>query len=231
MGSGKPWDAPSLEVPRRPAVIAHGGGNSLRRAHAAVGAGADLVEADIWSYRRRLETRHERRVPVTPILFERWYLKWAPGRHVALPDLLAEVHGKAGILLDFKNRHSAATLVREALETVQGEPHVCASSQFWPILRLVHEVNPEMDMFYSIDVKPQLDLFWTVAERDPRPAGVSCNHRHLNAGTIERFHSLGLAVIAWTVDDPARAVELADLGVDAITTNDVPSIIACLGRS
>lgn len=230
MPATRPWDAKSLEAARRPAVIAHGGGNSLHKAREAVAAGADLVEADIWSYRRRLETRHERRVPVAPVLFERWYLKWVPGQHVALPDLLGEVHGKAGILLDFKNRRYAPDLVREALASVAGEPHVCASSQFWPILRLVQEVNPQMEMFYSIDVKPQLDLFWAVIDRDPRPAGVSCNHRHLTPETIERFHGLGLSVIAWTVDDPDRAVELARLGVDAITTNDVPAIRRALGR-
>lgn len=230
MAYGKAWQAKSLDVPCKPAIIAHGGGNSLRRAREAVTAGADLVEADIWSYRRRLETRHERRVPLMPVLFERWYLRWAPGRHVALPELLDEVHGKAGILLDFKNRRYAPALVREAVSAVVGEPHICASSQFWPILRLVHEVNPEMDMFYSIDVKPQLDLFWSVVDRDARPAGVSCNHRHLTAATVERFHSLGLAIIAWTVDDPARAEELARLEVDAITTNDVPAISRALGR-
>jgi glycerophosphoryl diester phosphodiesterase len=36
-------------------------------------------------------------------------------------------------------------------------------------------------------------------------------------------HDVGLAVHTWTVDDPARMVELAEMGVDSVITN-VPDI-------
>jgi glycerophosphoryl diester phosphodiesterase len=44
---------------------------------------------------------------------------------------------------------------------------------------------------------------------------------------VEAAHGEGVAVIAWTVDDPARAVALAALGVDGICSND-PRILANL---
>lgn len=42
---------------------------------------------------------------------------------------------------------------------------------------------------------------------------------HVTAELVEAVHSAGLAVNVWTVDDSARLVELAELGVDAVITN------------
>jgi len=38
---------------------------------------------------------------------------------------------------------------------------------------------------------------------------------------VEQLRAAGLAVVAWTVDDLERARELADWGVDGITTHRV----------
>ena len=48
---------------------------------------------------------------------------------------------------------------------------------------------------------------------------------------IDEFHRRSMAVIAWTVDDPDRARELAGWGVDAITTNTVDPIRAALSTA
>ena len=48
---------------------------------------------------------------------------------------------------------------------------------------------------------------------------------------VTRCHDAGLAVNAWTCNDPIRLVELADLGVDGVCT-DVPDVaLAALGRA
>jgi glycerophosphoryl diester phosphodiesterase len=228
VGAGSVSIATCLRVERPPAVIAHRGGNSEGRAEEALHRGADLLEVDLWSHRRRLEARHERRILHTPVLYERWYLGWSARNGFTLPDLLQLTAGKAGVLLDFKNRHHAPELIREAFRSVGESATVAASSQLWHVLRTVHEVNPRVELFYSIDVRSQLDLFLSVVERDARPTGVSCNHRHLDEALANRFRQLGLAVIAWTVDDPERAVQLAGWGVDAITTNRVAPVLASL---
>lgn len=41
-------------------------------------------------------------------------------------------------------------------------------------------------------------------------------------------HELGLEVYPWTVDDPARAGELVELGVSGIITDDAPRLIAAI---
>lgn len=47
------------------------------------------------------------------------------------------------------------------------------------------------------------------------------HHATVDAAAVEVAHAAGLVVNVWTVDDPARIVELAAAGVDGIVTNDV----------
>lgn len=48
---------------------------------------------------------------------------------------------------------------------------------------------------------------------------VDIAHTALTKELLDRFHSLGMKVNCWTVDDPARGEELAEWGVDYITSN------------
>lgn len=41
----------------------------------------------------------------------------------------------------------------------------------------------------------------------------------LTGADVARAHEAGLKLYIWTVDDPARARELAAMGVDGLTTN------------
>ena len=53
----------------------------------------------------------------------------------------------------------------------------------------------------------------------------SLNHAIVSRATIERCHALGVPLIAWTVNDPARMRRLAELGVDGIVSDD-PRLLA-----
>jgi glycerophosphoryl diester phosphodiesterase len=76
-----------------------------------------------------------------------------------------------------------------------------------------------VDLFYSIDVPAQLELFLSVLLHDDTPQGVSCRHQLLTPALVADLHERGLLVVAWTVDDADRAQEIASWGVDAITTH------------
>jgi glycerophosphoryl diester phosphodiesterase len=52
----------------------------------------------------------------------------------------------------------------------------------------------------------------------------SPEHRDIDAATIEEAHRLGLRVVAWTVNEPARIAELLDLGVDGLIS-DRPDVV------
>lgn len=230
-GSSSP--PPFAAVPSRPALIAHGGGNSAARARHSLAAGAAFIEVDLWVRQARLEARHERRLPgPLPILYERWYLARAPRPPYHLDDLLPTCRDRAGVLLDLKNgAGEAPRLLREALAVHGQGVHVVASSQNWPLLREVKVACPQLALYYSIDTPDQLDLFRSVLLHDPLPAGVSCRHSLLDRETVADFHDAGLAVVAWTVDDAARARDLARLSVDAITTNQVEAMRDALAAS
>jgi glycerophosphoryl diester phosphodiesterase len=51
-------------------------------------------------------------------------------------------------------------------------------------------------------------------------SGISIWEGFLDGSAVESIHASGLVVWAWTVNDAARARELATLGVDAICTDD-----------
>lgn len=60
--------------------------------------------------------------------------------------------------------------------------------------------------------------------RDTRAAGLSIWHDGLTRADVDRIRSAGLRVWVWTVDDPQRAIELAEWQVDGLCSN-VPDLI------
>lgn len=228
-----------MDVPRAPAIgafagsraepmlIAHQAGNSLSNLKDALTFSADLVEVDLWVHNGRLEARHERRVAGVPLLFEKWYLRFAPLHPFGLAELIAGVGGRAGVFLDLKNDgEGAATLIRRSIVAAGSPIRIAASAQQWAILRSIARVVPEVDLFYSVDVRAKLDLFLAVADRDMRPRGISCNHALLTEARVQALKRRNLMVVAWTVDDPARGAELVSWGVDALTTNNLAGMRA-----
>ncbi len=53
---------------------------------------------------------------------------------------------------------------------------------------------------------------------------LDANHRALDATTIERAHSEGLRVLAYTINEPARAALLREQGLDGVITDAVDII-------
>jgi glycerophosphoryl diester phosphodiesterase len=205
-----------------PALIAHAAGNRLDRVEKAIEEGADFLEVDLYVHKGRFEARHERAAYPLPFWIERWYLRIAPRSPIGLAELVEATRGRARILLDLKNGGArAAGLVREVLDQTGPGVHLAASSQQWPILRSLRELCPEVELYYSIDVQARLDLFLSVAEREPGITGVSCRHTLLKPQAIVRLKDMGLRVVAWTVDSVDRALELALWEVDGITTHRV----------
>lgn len=211
-----------------PAIIAHGGGNTIQVARKFLAQGADFFEVDLWLRDGRFEVRHERRLRWLPILFEKWYLSRAPRGGYGLNELLAAISGSgAGIFLDLKNGGAAsAALLRQILTNSPHPERVVASSQQWMALRAISEMSPDVDAFYSIDVQAKLDLFLSVADRDNRARGVSCRHSLLSQAIVRDLHERDLLVVAWTVDDLDRARELTSWGVDGLTTHNVEQMRA-----
>lgn len=209
-----------------PAIIAHQGGNTSHLLRDAMEQLADHIEVDLWVEDGHFEARHDRLLRPLPLLWRGGLrFRLAPKRPFGLAELIAETSQSTGIFLDMKNGgQTAGKLVRRSIDAAGRAPRMAASSQLWSVLRAIAQHAPEVDLFYSIDVRAKLDLFLSVSHRDTRPRGVSCRHSLLNAALVRALHERGYLVVAWTVDDGDRAMELARWGVDGITTNAVPRI-------
>ncbi|GAB4337674.1 MAG: hypothetical protein Kow0010_25860 [Dehalococcoidia bacterium] len=214
----------------RPAVIAHAAGNAPATLRLALAGEVDFIEVDLWVHRGQLEARHERRLPFAlPILFDSWYLKLATRKAFGLSDLLREVSGRCGVFLDLKNGgEEAARLVRQALDAARLPVRLSASSQSWGTLRELRRLCPEVAIFFSVDVRSKLELLRSVIGHDRSADGLSCRHTLLSRSLVAELRGQGLQVVAWTVDDPERAVELARWGVDGIATGAPAAIRAAL---
>ncbi len=58
---------------------------------------------------------------------------------------------------------------------------------------------------------------------------VGWNNEHLTKPYIDRIHERGMKAWVWTVDDPRRAEQLIDFGINAITSNvpaDIKAVVA-----
>lgn len=69
-----------------------------------------------------------------------------------------------------------------------------------------------------------------VARRILRPDGLHPHEALCTPARLRRWKARGLFVTPWTVNDPERARALAELGVDALITDDVPALLAALRR-
>ena len=53
-------------------------------------------------------------------------------------------------------------------------------------------------------------------------------HRLVTSAAVERVHSEGVPILAWTVDDPADVERVHAAGVDGVITNDPRIVLATL---
>lgn len=63
-----------------------------------------------------------------------------------------------------------------------------------------------------------------------RPAVVNMPHLVVGRALVDAVHALGARVAAWTVDEPAQMEWLASIGVDALTTNELATLLDVLAR-
>ncbi len=117
-------------------AVAHRAGNSMARLHSAVALGADVIEADVHSYRGRLEIRHLKTLGPLPWLWDRWELHPASAPRTGLHDLLQAADGGATFMLDLKGRRAEIgdRVARMLHAYAPGRP-VLICSRYWPALR------------------------------------------------------------------------------------------------
>jgi glycerophosphoryl diester phosphodiesterase len=172
-------------------------------------AGARVLAADAsWAELQRHDLGGGARVPSLAAAIE---LVLGAGKLLNIelksdvPDAGALVAAVARML----NAETAAALERVVLSSFS--PDICA------------------DLCDALPAVAVGALFETIPSA--LPSGVRAVHpRHVlvDDATVARWHAAHLLINTWTVNDASRAAQLARAGVDAIITDDVPTILAAL---
>jgi glycerophosphoryl diester phosphodiesterase len=223
----------------RPLVIGHRGAaavapeNTLAGLEAAVAAGADLVEFDIGLDLRLAHSHRE-----------------VPTETLELDDALEFLRGHdVGVHLDMKR----VGVEREVLDAVcrHGIAARAVLSTAWPRTgRRLAALAPELPraIGYPRDRYGISRVRWprgvtaagAATLRAAMPARVpvllrwasanvlALHHTLVSRAAVRRAHARGAPVLAWTANERDLVVRLADLGVDAIVTDDPAMAVATL---
>ena len=223
------------------AVIAHRGAsadhpeNTLEAFRAAGPLGANWVELDV---RRTadgaLAVHHDAHLGDGRAIVELLAADLPP----TVPSLAEALDAcqPLGVNVEIKNSPNdvdfdpTAALVEPVVAAIGAcSQPILVSSFHWPTLDRVRAVDPSIrTALLTFDLS---DPARTIG------AAVAGGHvalhpfdRTVTAELVALAHDAGLQVNVWTVDDPARIKELAEMGVDGIVTN-VPAVAAAvLGR-
>jgi glycerophosphoryl diester phosphodiesterase len=218
----------------RPLLIGHRGAaalapeNTLAAIEAAARAGVDGVELDVLPDRGgRIVLAHGPEVPPD-----------APSLAEGLA-LVAELG--LFVQIDVKTRGVEEGVVGD-LRAAGLDERGFVSSFSLPSLARFAELAPELPRAltypedrYGVSGSPFLRplvgpglaaMRWTLPRRLPRwlraagAVGATLNWGVVTPQTIEVCHGLGVAVLAWTVNDAGLAKTLVESGIDAIITDD-----------
>ena len=191
-----------------PLVIAHRGAcwdapeNTIEAFELAIDEGADYVEFDVRRRGRELVVCHDPAPPET-----------VP----TLDSVLAALAGRIGLAVEIKH-HAVTEGVLEALAAHRTDPDMTIIVSFHP--KAILETRRRRPELRTIQHVQRVSLQWATRHA----WGVGFWDPRATRRRIERAHGLGLAATVYTVNEPERMRELADLGVDGIFS-DRPGLL------
>jgi glycerophosphoryl diester phosphodiesterase len=207
--------------PHRIRRIAHRHGNERLPLASAIAAGVDWIEVDLWYSFGRLVARHERGLWRLPIVYDSWTLK-TNFRPLYLDEIISSSAGGPGLFLDFKGTHRPLpSAVVEALRRTGEVERSAVCGQFWRPLDEIGRLEPRIRLFYSLGREEHVQRFLARLAQGLQPAGVSIAKWLLNAELGERLAGYGLEIFAWTVNEPAHALQLIEFGATGIISDDL----------
>jgi glycerophosphoryl diester phosphodiesterase len=188
-----------------PLVIAHRGAswdepeNTLPAFRRAVEAGADYVEFDVHpTADGRLVVVHDRPRPSQ--------------RYPTLEEVLELTTGRIGVMLELKHpyRYRRYDFVRRTLELVDDDAVIIS---FEPgALRAVRRLRPALRTIQHVG-------FGVSVKRAAGAWAVGFANERVTRRALARARSAGLATTVYTVNEPARMMQLAAFGVSGIFTD------------
>ncbi|HMJ91262.1 MAG TPA: glycerophosphodiester phosphodiesterase [Candidatus Acidoferrum sp.] len=231
--------------------------NSLSAMKLAWEQAADAIELDLWlSKDGRLIVFHDadtkrfeqtaRKIPSLTLAEAHkldvgaWKDAKFKGESIpTLSSILATVpKGKRAVLEIKCGPEILPELSREIRNSGRAPEELAIISFKYETLKPSKEEFPQIEHYYLADYKkdaktgkfPELD---PLIERAKAAKFEGLNLQHswpIDAAFVAKVKAAGLKLFVWTVDDPAIAKRLKDVGVDAITTNRPKFLRDELGR-
>lgn len=230
---------------RRPAVVGHRGAPRVARENtpasfaAAAAAGATWVELDVRRAAGELVVCHDPVDPIGAPLHGQTAEALRAHGIASLDEVLATLPAGLGVDVELKNLPGEADYDEtDALAALVAPAVRAAADSGRPMM--VSSFNPStLAAAGALLGKVPVGLLHGPTLRAPSAlslarelgAAVLCAHLDapgLDAPLVDAAHAQGVAVLVWTVDDPARARSFAQAGVDAICTNDPAGLVAAL---
>lgn len=214
--------------PQHPIAIAHRAGNGLDALRLAQAAGVDLIEADVWLHRGRLEVRHLKTMGPVPLLWDRWTLVRGWIERLRLAALFEAAEAAAELMLDLKgsDRRLSAAVIEAMERFIPGRP-VTVCSRNWALLD-AFAGRPEVRVVHSVGSAGQLRALSRLGlGRDE--LAISIHERLLTPATVRDLTRRAGLIMTWPINTPARMTELIAQGVNGIISDDL-ALLARLVR-
>jgi glycerophosphoryl diester phosphodiesterase len=203
-----------------PLAIAHRAGNELHLLRQAEEAGVDLVEADLWFWRGRIEVRHLKTMGPVPLLWDRWRLApgWTP--RLTLADLLQAAATETEFMFDLKGTNPLLPAVLlDIVHETRPSPGFSVCSQSWDLLEAFRELE-NVRVIHSIGSERQLREAWPRLSWHDRHA-ISIHRKLLNPATLRALKERAQMVMTWPINSASVLDEVVGLGVDGVISDNI----------
>jgi glycerophosphoryl diester phosphodiesterase len=205
-------------------LVAHRAPRERQRCDELAAAGANVFEADVRLHGERLVVSHFVAFPGLGewLQHDNWRVRLAraAARDQPLPEQLDLVPPDVQVLLDLKERspRGRARLVAALRDLPGDRSRLIVSSPEPADLAAVRGAGYRT--WLSIGNRTKLTRLLGrggLGDCD----GATVRHTLLDPGAVSRLHERVATVLAWTVNDVPRARQLADAGVDGLTTDSL----------
>ncbi|HEY7295864.1 MAG TPA: glycerophosphodiester phosphodiesterase [Dehalococcoidia bacterium] len=202
------------------ARIAHRAGNDRDALQAAISAGVDWIEVDLWHAWGRLVARHERSVWRLPLVFDRWRVRRLREQLLDLNELIELTAGGPQLLIDLKG--TTPRLPGAIMRTLQRHgacERAAVCGQYWPPLDAIAASERRIRVFHSLGRPEHVRSHLRRVGRHTASHGVSVAHWLLSPEIICELRRDGREVFTWTVNEPARALTLVEWGAHGVISD------------
>lgn len=225
-------------------IIAHRGAsylapeNTIASAKLAWELGADAVEVDVHLSRdNRVMVIHDENtkrtcngkktlnIEDTPSIILRdldagiWKGEEFKGEKIPfLEEILETVPENKTLVVELKSNEKILPALSRVLEDYEKRNQIVFISFGWKTILKTRKAFPNNKCYWLSSLKPGLKKRMEDAAKKGLD-GVNLKHSLIDEEIMTLAKQLDLEVLTWTVDNPAEAKRLTDMGVSGITTN------------